>query len=128
MQEWELMVNRGWEFAMRVVGVYRKFQKLQEPPPSLVVVNEVLKAVLGIGMNLAEADGEGIYFREMRWKAVNFCEEALYWIKLMRRTRYISLPYDHYAVLSAACEKLLRMLSAKPEQGDVEGETAAGQE
>jgi four helix bundle protein len=102
-------VKKSRKFALRVAGMYRD---LQERRVSQAAADEVLRAGMGIGRYLAEAEADrgGMYFGSLRLRALRDCRDARYWIDLLHETGCI--PDVLHSGLSADCEELLRILSA----------------
>lgn len=96
-------------FAVRIVNLYNH---LVQKKSEYTMSRQILKSGTSIGANLAEAQ-ESISKADFLAKvfiSLKECSETHYWLRLLRRTDYIS--ESQFDSLSDDCKELLRMLTA----------------
>lgn len=104
-----IALTKSTAFAIRIINLY-KF--LCNNNKEFVLSKQVLRSGTSIGANVSEADCAITKsdFLSKIYIAYKECSETLYWLYLLKETRYID--DTAYRSMAKDCKELIRILSA----------------
>ena len=95
-------------FAIRIVNLYKFLNEKNE----FVMSKQVLRSGTSIGANIAEssrAESDNDFIHKLSISRKEG-QETMYWLELLRRTKYISS--EQYTSMHSDCEELLKLLTS----------------
>ncbi len=102
-----IIVNKSFDFAVRIVNLYQHIQKNHN---EYILSKQILKSGTSIGANIEEAIG-GYSKKDFAAKmSISYKEtrETKYWLKLLRATNYIN--QTEFSSLFQDADELAKML------------------
>jgi four helix bundle protein len=111
MSEKNITLNKSFEFAVRVVNLYRY---LCEQQKEYIISKQVLRSGTSIGANVNEASAaqsKKDFIAKMSI-ASKEARETKYWIDLLIATNYLSSSERHIKSLVADIEELIKLLTS----------------
>lgn len=109
MKEDNIILERSFEFAVRIVNAYKY---LTNERKEFVMSKQMLKSGVSIGANVEEAIGGQSKADFISKLSISYKEarETLYWIKLLNATGYFSP--DEAESLMADAEEVCKILTS----------------
>ena len=101
--------EKSVDFAIRIVNLYKY---LCDKKKEFVLSKQILRSGTGIGANLSEAEcamSDGDFLAKV-YIAYKEASETLYWLKLLRDTKYLS--EKEYVSLYEDCGQIVKILAA----------------
>jgi len=104
-----IIEEKSFDFAVRIVRLY---QYLRSQKKEFVMSKQLLRSGTSVGANAAEAErGQSrADFRAKMNIALKEACETHYWLRLLRRTEYIS--EKEFQSIAPQAEELIRILTA----------------
>ena len=96
-------------FAIRIINLYKY---LSEKKKEFVLSKQILRSGTSIGANLAESEcaiSKSDFLAKI-YIAVKECSETLYWLRLLKATKFLTL--KEFDSIYSECEEIKRILSS----------------
>lgn len=109
MKEKNVIVDKSYDFAVRIVKLYSYLSKNKS---EYVLSKQILKAGTSIGANVVEAqDAQSRNDFISKFNiALKECSETMYWLKLLNDTKYID--DKMFESLYCDCNEIHKMLTS----------------
>lgn len=101
--------EKSEQFAINIVNVYKE---LTQTKNEFVLSKQLLRSGTSIGANIAEsecASSESDFVNKL-YIALKECNESLYWLRLLYKTKYIGK--ERYNSLYRDCSEIKRILTS----------------
>ena len=101
------IIEKGMEFAIRIVNLYKYLQKEKK---ETVMSKQLLRSGTSIGANTREAiygQSRGDFLSKMSI-ALKECSETEYWLELLSRTGYLN--EQEYESIRVDCSEIAKLL------------------
>jgi four helix bundle protein len=107
MAEDNIVKNKSFQFAIKIVNLYKY---LIENKKEFVISKQLLRSGTSIGANIREADNaeSKADFIHKLGIAQKETDETLYWLELLKETKYIS--GEDYKIISSLAFELLKII------------------
>lgn len=109
MKEKNVIVDKSYDFAVRIVKLYSYLSKNKS---EYVLSKQILKAGTSIGANVVEAQdaqSRNDFISKLNI-ALKECSETMYWLKLLNDTKYID--DKMFESLYCDCNEIHKMLTS----------------
>lgn len=109
MKEGNIIQEKSYQFAIRIVGLYRI---LTEQKKEYILSKQLLRSGTSIGANIEEGIGgqsEKDFFAKLN-VANKEARESHYWLRLLRDTNYLSS--EDAGSFISDCEEILRIIGS----------------